>query len=93
MPHKQQAHLFEKLSLEGFQSGLQCAAGAGAYQTGRLTGRFHLAVRARPKPAGKASDRIDICAIDRVVEGAQKAGLEIRRANYGICLHASDGVD
>ncbi|MDF2652488.1 MAG: hypothetical protein K0Q73_8293 [Paenibacillus sp.] len=36
---------------------------------------------------------IDLSAIDRAVEGAQEAGMEIRLANYRICLHASDGVD
>jgi Methyladenine glycosylase len=129
--------LFEKLSLEGFQSGLswrtilakrenfraafhdfdfdriarftqrdhrppsrqdrgcrqQCTTGSGTGQTERLARGLHLALRIRPWAACKAADRIDLSGITCPIEGSQKARLEIRRTDHGVCLHAGNGSD
>ena len=136
--------LFEKLCLEGFQSGLswrtilakrenfraafhgfdiERVARLGARDVTRLLkdegivrhrGKIEAAInnaqRARElvqregslaayfwryeadkKALAPAAKRVDLRRLDRAVEGAQEAGLAVRGADHGLCVHAGDG--
>jgi DNA-3-methyladenine glycosylase I len=143
-PVADETRLFEKLSLEGFQSGLSWrtilakreafraafegfdihrvarftqadverllqnaaivrhrgkieavinnARRAEELREGRVTGGVRLALRDGPAARRGAAERVNLRRIDRVVQGTAQAGLEVRRTDHGLRVHAGHGT-
>lgn len=81
--------LFEKLSLESFQSGLSwrtILAKRDHFRAAFAGFDFHQVAQFTPQDVERLLQ-------GGLVQGAEEAGLEIRRADHRVCLHAGDGFD